>query len=134
MTDSSAIALEKFREEIRKSLLKDIITYDNFTDPNYNYNILDRIINHAKQKHLPLQEIEFIKSKHTKAQWITKGLIKSINFRDKMYRDLNNYSSDSAEYRTIQLNLGTYNFILRRNIYLAKNLTMLIFFKMINLM
>ena len=30
-------------------------------------------------------------SKHKKSQWITKGLIKYINFRDKMYRDLKNY-------------------------------------------
>ena len=37
-----------------------------------------------------------------------------------MYRDLKNYSSDSTEYKTIKLNFGTYNFILRRNIYLAK--------------
>ena len=70
--------------------------------------------NHAKQKHLPLKEDQFNKS------WITKGLIKSINFWDKMYRDLKNYSSDSTEYNTLKLNLGTYNFILRRNIYLAK--------------
>ena len=37
-----------------------------------------------------------------------------------MYRDLKNYSSDSTEYNTLKLNLGTYNFILQRNIYLAK--------------
>ena len=37
-----------------------------------------------------------------------------------MYRDLKNYSSDSTEYITLKLNLGTYNYILRRNIYLAK--------------
>ena len=37
-----------------------------------------------------------------------------------MYRDLKNYSSDSTEYITSKLNLGTYNYILRRNIYLAK--------------
>ena len=50
LTDSSAISPEKFKEEIRNSPLKDIITYDSFTDPNYNYNILDGIFNHAKQK------------------------------------------------------------------------------------
>ena len=120
LTDSSAMSLGKFKEEIRNSHLKDIITYDSFTDPNYNYNILDGILNHAKQKHLPLKEVKFNKSKHKKSQWITKGLIKSINFRDKMYRDLKNYSSDSTEYITLKLNLGTYNYILRRNIYLAK--------------
>ena len=85
-----------------------------------NYNILYRILNHAKQKHLPLKEGKFNESKHKKSQWITKGSIKYINFRDKMYRDLKNYSSDSTEYRTIKLNLWTYNFILSRNIYLAK--------------
>ena len=120
LTDSSAMSLGKFKEEIRNSHLKDIITYDSFTDPNYNYNILDGIFNHAKQKHLPLKEVKFNQSKHNKSQWITKGLIKSINFRDKMYKDLKNYSSDSTEYNTLKLNLGTYNFILRRNIYLAK--------------
>ena len=37
-----------------------------------------------------------------------------------MYRDLKKYLSDSTEYNTLKINLGTYNFILRRNIYLAK--------------
>ena len=37
-----------------------------------------------------------------------------------MYRDLKNCSSDSTEYNTLTLNLENYNFILRRNIYLAK--------------
>ena len=37
-----------------------------------------------------------------------------------MYRDLKNYSSDSTEYNTLKLNPETHNFILRRNIYLAK--------------
>ena len=114
------MSLRKFKEEIRNSYLKDIITYDSFNDPNYNYNILDGILNHAKQEHLPLKEVKFNKSKHKKSQWITKGFIKSINFRDKMYRDLKNYSSDRTEYITLKLNLGTYNYILRRNIYLAK--------------
>ena len=120
LTDSSAMSLGKFKEEIGNSHLKDIITYDSFTDPNYNYNILDGILSHAKQKHLPLKEVKFNKSKHKKSQWITKGLIKSINFRDKMYRHLKNYSSDSTKYITLKLNLGTYDYILRRNIYLAK--------------
>ena len=120
MTDSSAISLEKFKEEIRNLPLKDLITYDSFTVTNYNYNILDGILNHTKQKHLPLKVAKLNKFRHNKSQWITKGLIKSINFRDKMYRDLKNYSSGSTEYKTLKLNLGTYNFILRRNIYLAK--------------
>ena len=120
LTDSSALSPEKFKEEIRNSPSKDIITYDSFTDPNYNYNILDGIFNHAKQKHRPLKEVKFKKSKHKKSKWITKGLIKTNNFRYKMYRDLKNYSSDSTVYKTLKLNLGTYNFILRRNIYLAR--------------
>ena len=121
LTDSSAMSLGKFKEEIRNSHLKDIITYDSFTDPNYNYNILDGILNHAKQNHLPLKKVKFNKSKHKKSQWITKGLIKSINFRDKMYRDLKNYSSDSTEYNTLKLNLGTYNFILRSDVVNRKH-------------
>ena len=111
LTDSSGISLEKFKEEIRNLPSKDIITYDSFTDPNYNYNILAGILNHAKQKHRPLKVVKFNKSKHKKSQWITKGLIKYNNFRFKMYRDLKNYSSDSTEYKTLKLNLGTYNFI-----------------------
>ena len=41
LTDSSAISLEKFKEEIRNSPLNDLITYDSFTDTIYNYNMLD---------------------------------------------------------------------------------------------
>ena len=51
LNDYSAISLEKIKEEIKNSPLKDI-TYDDIANPNYNYNILERILNHAKQKHL----------------------------------------------------------------------------------
>ncbi len=53
--------------------------------PNNNYNILHTIIENATNKHIPDKVVKFNKHKHKKSNWITKGIIKSISFRDKLH-------------------------------------------------
>ena len=48
-------------------------------------NILNEVISKAKDKHLPVRMIKFSKHKHGKSQWITKGIIRSIAYKEKVY-------------------------------------------------
>ena len=58
-------------------------------DPNLNYNIIHEEIMRAKDKHMPTKNVKFNRYKHKYSTWITQGLIKSIKYRDSLYKQLN---------------------------------------------
>ena len=89
-------------------------------DPTGNVNILNRLISKAKDKHLPLRIVKFHKNKHKKSQWVTKCIIKSISFRDKLYCTLKQSAVGSEQHNTLKTNLKTYQTILKRLIRNAK--------------
>ncbi len=81
------VTLQSCETEIKQINLINKIDSNPIADPNINYNIIHDIINAAKNKHLPTKIVKFNKRKHKKSKWITFGIIKSINYRDKMYKD-----------------------------------------------
>ena len=62
----------------------------------------------------------FNRYKHKKSAWITQGILTSIRYRDKMYKQLKLTNPTSGNYETIKINLKTYNTILKKNIRAAK--------------
>ena len=81
---------------------------------------MQEIINNKIKTYFPVRVVKFNKRKHKKSNWITKGIINSISFRDNMYRKLKQTSHDSQHFETLNINLRTYNKILKRNIKQAK--------------
>ena len=71
---------------------------------------------------MPTKFEKFKKYKRKKNSWITSGIIKSIQFRNTMYRDLKLLSADEQRYNILKQNLRSYNYILRKNIKQAKRL------------
>ena len=90
------------------------------TDPNINYNILESIITNALDREMPLKKIKIHKYKQKKTEWITKGIIKSIRYRDNLYISLKRIPYGTMEYDQRKYNLNVYNKILKRSIRLAK--------------
>ena len=74
-------------------------------DINLNYEMIN-----AKNKHMPCKLVKFNKYKHKKCTWITQGLLKSIRYRDKLYKQLRLSNPNSLHYDTLKFNLKTYNF------------------------
>ena len=77
------------REFLRE--LEDINIYDkleqlNDSNPQDNYDRFITLINDAKEKHLPKKTVKFNKRKHKKSKWMTYGILKSINTKDKLYK------------------------------------------------
>ena len=89
-------------------------------DPNSNYTTLCNEILRSKNKHMPSKWVKFNKYKHKKSSWVTQGLLKSIKYRDKLYKRLQLTDPNSANYDTININLKTYNGILKTSIRAAK--------------
>ncbi len=69
----------------------------------------------SKNKHMPSKWVKFNKYKHKKSSWISQGLLKSIKYRDN--------------YDTIDINLKTYNGILKTSIRAAKQIYFELCFK-----
>ena len=76
----------------------------------------------AKNKHMPCKLVKFNKYKHKNSTWITQGLLKSIRYRDKLYKQLRLSNPNSLHYDTLKFNLKTYNLILRKSIISAKQI------------
>ena len=74
----------------------------------------------SKNKHMPSKWVKFNKYKHKKYSWVTQGLLQSIKYRDKLYKRLKLTDPNSANYDTININLKTYNGILKTSIRAAK--------------
>ena len=69
---------------------------------------------------MPLKRIKLHKYKHKKTEWITAGIIRSIKFRDNLYKRMKQVLHDTPDYYQLKQNLATYNKILKRTIRNAK--------------
>ena len=71
-------------------------------------------------KYFPEKCVKFNKYKHTLSNWITSGILKLIEFRDKLYKRLKTYSPENSEYEELKHNLKLYNGFLNQCIRTAK--------------
>ena len=69
---------------------------------------------------MPVIISKFNKYKHKKTNWNTFGILRSIKFRDNMYRRLRQTSLNTFEYHNLKFNLLSYNKILKKIIREAK--------------
>ncbi len=111
-----------FVNELNHTDLMSLIDMGANTDPNVSYGMLRNEIQKCKNKHIPYKLVKYNKHKHKKSNWITQGIIRSINTRDKMYKELKTTSPDTAIYEARKINLDTYNNILKKNIRTAKKI------------
>ena len=114
--DAESIA--RFKQELKS---RDLCTMLEMTaSPCENYKKFIETLLTIKERHLSKKCVKFRKTKHKLNPWITMGIIKSIKYRDKMYRQLKLTDPSSSSYEDLKANLKSYNRILKRNIYLAK--------------
>ena len=73
------------------------------TDPYPEYDIFERITVTAYEKHFPNKRVKVNKSKLS--SWITAGLIKSIEFRDKLYKRLKACPQNNPEHNRMETNI-----------------------------
>ena len=85
ITQNSPESLGKSYNEILKKNIANHMDNNPNTNPNYNYNKMISIIDEATMKHMPIKIVKFSKHKHRKSEWITKGIMKLIKFRDKLH-------------------------------------------------
>ena len=87
---------------------------------NTNYNKFHDLLTDAVKSHIPTKLVKYKKYKHKYSKWITRGIINSIKFRDRLYHKVKCTSTNSNLYNTYKVNLNTYNKILKKLIREAK--------------
>ena len=66
--------------------------------------------------------VKFDKRKHKKTKWMTNGLLKSINIKDRLYKKLIRTDMDDLQYVTLKNEFTVFKNTLRRSINEAKRL------------
>ena len=114
-------SMNNFKMDICNANILNKLNHQALLNPNDNYEILNNIIKCNIKTHFPIRFVKYNKHKHKKANWITKGIIRSITFRDNLYRKLKQTPPDSNQFPVLKINLRTYNKILKRSIKMAKS-------------
>ena len=112
--------VQNFCIELESSLNNTVFNSNLCSDPNVNYNKFEQIVIDTKQKHMPSKLEKVKRYKHKLSPWITSGIIKSIKFRDQLYKKMKSCLPDSESYATQRINLNTYNSMLQKSIRQAK--------------
>ena len=112
--------LEKFLNKLKNSNITNLLNLDENADPNLNFDLFMKHFMNLKQECLQRKLVRFDKKKHRINPWLTSGILKSINFKDKLYKTLMQTSKDSTDYPVLLSNFKVYKNIIRRSIMLAK--------------
>ena len=93
---------------------------DTKANPTSNYEKLHFVLVSAREKILKPKLVRFNKYKHKLNPWMTIGILKSIKYRDKLYKKLKLMDNSSVAYSNCNTNLRTYKGILQKCIRAAK--------------
>ena len=91
-------------------------------DPNYNYEILEKALTDSYTECFPKRVVKFNKKKHKKNAWISVGIIRSINHRNRLYKHLKQMKTDSFDYVIKKANFNRFRNVLKKTITHAKRL------------
>ena len=118
ITESS---LDQYRSDLRSLNIHTHLKADLMTDPNASYQIFENLIQTSYQRHFPEKRVKFNKYQHKLSNWITTGILKSIEFRDNLYKRLKLCAVDNFEYDAYKHNLKVYQGYLNQCIRTAKS-------------
>ena len=93
---------------------------NNNDDPNHNYQILEESLINSHNECFPTRVVKFNRKRHKISPWMTNGILKSRNHRNRLYKNLKQYKPDSFMYTEKQLQFNRYRNELKKTITRAK--------------
>ena len=103
------VAISNFVKGIKLSNIYNKLNKCTDADPNETYDIINSEIELNKNIHLPEKMVKFKKYSHKNSCWITTGILRSIKYRDKLYKQLKCTNPDTLLYRNLYVNLNSFN-------------------------
>ena len=92
----------KFRVEIANATIYDKLDKDLFANPNDNYEVMSKILQNAKNLHMPKKNLKFNKRKHMKEGWMTNELLAKVVRKNELYVNWKTISLLHENYETIK--------------------------------
>ena len=117
-------SLNNFINELKNLNIIANMNIEPNANPSENYAIFENLLTYAKNKHLPVRRKKFDKQKHHINKWITRGLLTSINSKNKLYKKLAQMRVDGnvETYNQLKIRFNRFRNILRQSIKDAKRL------------
>ena len=78
-------SMNEFKHEIENAGLNHMLDNELSADPNFNYEILAKVLQSAKVKHIPKVTKKFNKRKHKREKWMTDELLKLVVRKNELY-------------------------------------------------
>ena len=117
------LSIQHFVDELNALHIYDKLTTNFNNGMQENYALFSSLLKYAKEKHLPKKLVKYNKKKHKKSNWMTNGILRSINIKDKLYKILVQTDiQDEALYGRLKHNYKTYRTTLRKSIRQAKRM------------
>jgi hypothetical protein len=107
----SAKAHADFISELAATDRHNLFDFDINANPLETYPLFKNKLESLQTKHFPTKLVRFNKYKHKLANWITKGILISIKFRDDLYKKAHSTSLGTPLRKTLETNLKVYNHI-----------------------
>ena len=109
--------MESFADELKNLNIYDKINKNINCCPQDNYEVFASLVKFGKEKHLPSKIVKYNKRKHMKSKWMTDGILKSINTKDKLYKIfIQTDTEDEHLYKRLKSEFITHRTYLPRNI------------------
>ena len=112
----------QLKNQIEASNIYRLLDQNELANPNDNYHALITKLSQANEKCMPEKIIKLNKHKHKKNMWITIGILKSINFKDKLHTRMKCTDPNSTNYQILKTNLRTDSSILKKIIRKVKQI------------
>ena len=117
------ISLNNFINELENLNIPGQLNSELNANPNNNYRIFSKAVNFAKEKHLPIKKKKINRHKHKINKWITRVILKSINTKNKLYKQLVQTSKRNVDaYEHLKVRFNRYRNILKHSIKDAKRI------------
>ena len=114
---------KRFIEHLKNINILNKLNMDINSDINDNYEVFCKLLQSSKSQHMPIKSVKFRKYKHKKNNWISKGIIKSIEVKDKLYKLMTQHTIDDVKaHQYIKHIFDIYRNMLKKLIRQAKRL------------
>ena len=124
---SMDICLNRFRIEVEHSINNDIFNTSVEKSPTEKYDILEKLLVNCHKTAFITRTVQFNKKKHHIKDWMTQSILKSVNYKNKLYKNLV-LNKSNAIYANLKINFNTYQNILKNVIKVRKKIFILSFF------
>ena len=117
-------SLNNFVTKLRNMNITDSLNDNGNANPSKNYNTFLKLLQDAKDKHLPVRKINFNKYEHKYNNiWITRGIFMSIKTKNKLYKVLRQTDAEDVEaFESIKIRFNRFHNISRQSIKEAKRI------------